>query len=519
MKISRRFLSVAGRRVHYRRAGSGPPVVMLHGSPGSSEMLHNEMIAAAAHFTVFALDTPGFGASDALPGETLTIPDLAAATAAAMEALGLPSCPVYGTHTGAVIAVELGVRHPERVSGLVMEGLPLFTDDEIATLFEGYFEKMTPDPLGGHLIGTWVRFRDQHTWFPWTSRDVTKLNQIDRPPPEEVEHWVTMFYRSCKTYTPAYRAACYHGQRGYDAAARLDRPAVFLASEEDMLYPHLDRLPPLKPGQTIVRLPYDDAAKCIAITDHLRALPPAPAFFGNPSVEPSGRDPALQFIDTADGQTLIRCYGAPDHNALILLHDAPGSGLRHESLARALSKRCYVVVPDLPGCGESDDPARAVLDAAVDGITAIADALGLSSFAAAGVGCGAAVAARIADPRLTEILIEEPPVRDPEVATEIAPDLPLTPEGSHWVKAWLMVRDSQIYRPWFDGRVATQRRTQGNFDAQWLHDQTVEIVRARNSYFRLPREAWTADTATALAAAQVPVHEGSIFLMIESGQR
>lgn len=513
--VKRRYLSVDGRRVHYRRAGSGPPVVMLHGSPGNSEMLHEEMAAAAEHFTVFALDTPGFGASDPLPGETLTVYDLAAATAAAMNALGLPPCPVYGTHTGAAIAVELGARHPERVSGLVMEGLPLFTDDEIATLFVGYFAKMVPDPLGGHLIATWVRFRDQHTWFPWLSRDVTRLNPVDRPSPEEIEHWVTMFYRSCATYMPAYRAACYHGMRGYDAAAALARPAVFLASAEDMLYPHLDRLPPLKPDQTIVRLPYDPPAKYAAIADQLLTLPQASGFSGDISLGPAGVDPAVQFVDTPDGQLLVRCYGDPSATALILLHDAPGSGLRLDELARRLSAGRYVVVPDLPGCGESDDPTGSVIDAAVAAIGTIADTLGLQSFTAAGIGCGAAVAARIADPRLSDIIVEEPPTRDPAIAANIAPNLPLTPEGSHWVTAWLMVRDSQIYRPWFDGRIAAQRSTQGNFDGGWLHDQTVEIVRARNSYFRLPREAWMVDTAAALAAAQVPVREGPIFQLLE----
>lgn len=512
--VQRRFVSVEGRRVHYRRAGSGPPLVMLHGSPGSSEMLHAEMGAAAEHFTVFALDTPGFGSSDALPGEVLTVPQLAEATAKAMEALGLPPCPVYGTHTGALIAVELGARHPDRVSGLVMEGLPLFTDDEIATLFEGYFEKMVADPLGGHLTETWMRFRDQHTWFPWTSRDVTRLNPVDRPTPEEIEHWVSMFYRSCATYMPAYRAACFHGQRGYDAAVKLALPAVYLASEEDMLFPHLDRLPPLKQDQAIVRLPYDPPAKYAAIVAQARALPQAAPFVDGKASGLAGCDPAVQFIDTPDGQVLIRCYGEAHSPAVILLHDAPGSGLLHERLARTLAERQYIVVPDLPGCGESDDPQRAVLNAATDAVSTIADALGLTSFTAAGIGCGAAVAARLSDPRLREIVVEDAPHRDPEIAAQIAPDLPLTAEGSHWIKAWLMVRDSEIYQPWFDGRVAAQRHDQGNFGGAWLHLRTTEIMRARTSYHRLPREAWLADTAAALAAASAPVRAGPISQLL-----
>ena len=33
-----------------------------------------------------------------------------------------------------------------------------------------------------------------------------------------------------------------------------------------------------------------------------------------------------------------------------------------------------------------------------------------------------------------------------------------------------MVRDAEIYEPWFDGRIAAQKTTQGNFDADWLHE-------------------------------------------------
>ena len=130
---------------------------MLHGSPGDSEMLGGEIGVLARRFTCIALDTPGFGGSDPLPGDSLTVPALAGATAAAIEALGLPPCRVYGTHTGAAIALELGVGWPDLVSGLVMEGLPCFTEAEIEALFQGYFAPMVADPLGGHLTNTWRR--------------------------------------------------------------------------------------------------------------------------------------------------------------------------------------------------------------------------------------------------------------------------------------------------------------------------------------------------------------------------
>jgi hypothetical protein len=91
------------------------------------------------------------------------------------------------------------------------------------------------------------------------------------------------------------------------------------------------------------------------------------------------------------------------------------------------------------------------------------------------------------------------------VADQIAPELPLSPLGAHWLAAWLMIRDGEIYDPWFDGRVAAQRPDQGRFDAAWLHDQTVALMQSRESYFRYPRAAVRADPLETLALAHIPV--------------
>jgi pimeloyl-ACP methyl ester carboxylesterase len=510
-KVERRFVDVAGRRVHYRRVGIGPPVVMMHASPASSEMLLGEMTSAASAFTCIAFDMPGFGDSDPLPGGASGVRDLAAATVEAMQALGLPPCPIFGTHSGSALALEIGAGWPDRVTGLVLEGVPLFTEAEAAALFAAYFVTFQPEPLAGHLTSTWMRFRDQFTWFPWTARDVRRLNPIDRPEPADIQHWMMMYLRGFRTCMPAYRAICHHGDALYRAAQALTRPAVFLASVEDMLFGHLDRLPPLREGQQIVRLAHDTQAKHQAIIGFLRAMPPPPQAPLPTTTRMAGTDPAVQFLDTEDGQIFIRCYGSCTKPALILLHDAPGTGLRLEPLARSLAADFHVILPDLPGNGESDAPAedRPILGVGADAVAAIADTLALESFALAAIGCGCAVAAAFAsrhDPRLTALLLQDIPARDDAMADAVAPAVPLSPEGAHWLTFWLMVRDAEIYSPWFDGRLGAQRATQGNFDADWLHDQTFALMSSRQTYHRLPRAAYRADILAELEGAIAPIH-------------
>jgi pimeloyl-ACP methyl ester carboxylesterase len=523
-RIERRYISVDGRRVHYRRMGEGPPLVMLHGSPGDGEMLAEEMAAAARRFTCLALDTPGFGDSDPLPGDALTVAQLAEATAGAMTALGLAPCRVYGTHTGAAIGLELGAGWPSQVTGLVLDGLPIFTQAEMDVLFQGYFESMVPDPLGGHLTSTWIRFRDQFTWFPWRSRDVNRLNPVDRPTPAEIDMWTSMYYRSCKTYGPAYKAACYYGEKALIAVAALHRPAVFMCSAEDMLFGHLDRLPPLRPGQSIARLAYDPHAKHQAIVDFLAGLPgegtPPPA----PRAALAGADPAKGFIDAPDGHVFVRAYGDPAKPAVLLAHDAPGTGLALEAMARELAAHAYVVVPDLPGVGDSEapPPGRPILEAAAGALAAVADGLKLPCLILAAIGSGGSAAALFAatgDPRLTAVLLEDPQSPDDLPDDLVAPDLALSPQGDHWLKAWLMLRDNQIYKPWFDGRVQAQRKTQGNFDAQWLHDQTVALMRSRETYHRYVRAARRHDPLRTLDGARAPVRiasDGGLAALIAS---
>jgi pimeloyl-ACP methyl ester carboxylesterase len=474
-------------------------------------MLLGEMREAAAHFTCYAFDMPGFGDSDALPGDAVSVRDVAAATAAAMQALGLPACPVFGTHSGTAIALELGTGWPGLVTGLVLDGVPLFNEVEMDEIFTDYFTIFPPDPLAGHFTRTWIRFRDQFTWFPWVSRDVRRLNAIDRPAPADIQHWMMMFLRGFRTSLPVYRAICYHGAALHQAAGDLTLPAVFMATEEDMLFSHLDRLPPLKAGQSIARLPADTAAKHKAITGFLRSMPAAPPVPMPAPTRMAGHDPAVQFLDTEDGQIFIRCYGDCTKPALMLLHDAPGTGLKLQDLARGLAADAYVILPDLPGTGESDAPAedRPILDVAADALSAIADTLALEGFAVAAFGCGCAVAAVLAsrgEPRLTALLLQDVPVPDEQVALALAPDVALSPEGAHWLSFWLMVRDGEVYRPWFDGRVSAQRSVQGNFDAEWLHEQTFALMKSRESYHRIPRAAYRLDIEAGLARAAVPVH-------------
>jgi hypothetical protein len=104
---------------------------------------------------------------------------------------------------------------------------------------------------------------------------------------------------------------------------------------------------------------------------------------------------------------------------------------------------------------------------------------GFSSSLAAAI----AVAApeRVARIELRGACLPSPSLRQLMVE-HYAPEIDLMPDGSHWYRTWLMLRDSLVRFPWFDGRIAALRRVASDFDAQRLHDWTFEVLKQPRCY-------------------------------------
>ena len=513
--LRRRFLKVGTRTVHYLRAGNGPPVVLVHSSPANAFLLAPEIAALSRDYTVFAFDTPGFGRSDPLPLAEITVADLADAMAQTLQAIAMPPCPMFGTHTGAAIVLEFGVRHPERVTGLVLDGAPAFTSEEYETLFGGYFRSFAVSDLGGHYSDVWTRFRDQYVWFPWTARHPDALNPYDLGAPESIHSWVSMYFDAAEHYMPAYRAALRYGADAIAAAARLERPAIYCATETDMLHPHMARLPPLRPGQSLRSISSVPAAKHALIAEGFARFGSPGAAPADPEALESGAGVGRQFLDRSDGgQTHLRFAGRPDAPPILLLHDAPGSAVQLEPLIAALGTERFVIAPDLPGCGESDplDGERPSMSNYAAMLDALLSQLGVTRTAVygAGFGASAAVALAKAHPARVERLVLEGlllPTPEDRAALKAgyAPPIAIQPDGSHWYRTWLMLRDSRVWWPWYERRLGAQRRRPGDFDPRRLHLWTVDVMRRRATYAHPIHAALDHDAAAELEGLACPI--------------
>jgi pimeloyl-ACP methyl ester carboxylesterase len=107
-------------RIAYRRAGAGPPVVLLHGYVGDGPSTWAPQIAGLSDaFDVVAWDAPGAGGSDD-PSEDLGLAGYADCLARFVAGLDLERPHVAGISFGGIVALELARRHPGLARTLVL---------------------------------------------------------------------------------------------------------------------------------------------------------------------------------------------------------------------------------------------------------------------------------------------------------------------------------------------------------------------------------------------------------------
>lgn len=104
--------------LHSRRAGEGPPLVMLHGLFGSSENLGNVARELAGEFTVFGLDLRNHGRSP--HGVGMDYATMAGDVLETLDSLGLESAVLLGHSLGGKTAMEVALSAPEHVNRLIV---------------------------------------------------------------------------------------------------------------------------------------------------------------------------------------------------------------------------------------------------------------------------------------------------------------------------------------------------------------------------------------------------------------
>lgn len=263
MTIRRAFLDLPDGQIHYRHAGEGQPLLLLHSSPGSSRQLVGLIDALASAFYGIAPDTAGNGDSTPLSIPQPAIADYAARLPWLLDALGVDRVAVYGSHTGAAIACDLAILHPDRVSHVVLDGIGLWSAPEQAELLQRYAMPFAPDMDGAYLIRAFHFCRDQYLFYPWYDHTRAARRDATMPPASDLHSWFVEVLKAAETYHLAYRAAF-----SWDAAGRLPLvscPALLMAGADDPLVDATRSAAPLLPDGCFLDLPRFDAPDFSAV--------------------------------------------------------------------------------------------------------------------------------------------------------------------------------------------------------------------------------------------------------------
>ena len=152
--VKRGFVELPEGSIHYREAGSGRPLILMHNATGSSLYFLDALPLLGERYRAVALDIFGHGDSDP-PPRHFDIIEAARSTFRFTDALGIHNANVLGLHTGASIAAEMAILHPERVDRLIIMGSPDWPEERRVELRNRGDPMYEPSMEGGHLQEAW----------------------------------------------------------------------------------------------------------------------------------------------------------------------------------------------------------------------------------------------------------------------------------------------------------------------------------------------------------------------------
>lgn len=508
--IKSHIVYVGDRRVHYRRSGAGPAVVLLHLSPSWARALDSYTSAFAETGTAIAFDTPGYGLSDPLDIDQPTIGDFADALRDTLDAIGISQCALFGSHTGATIAIEFALRYPERCSVAVFDGYPGFTAAQRADYLAHHFDPYVPRADGSHLLETWHKFRSVFLFSPPYA--VGKDNRADRVPPSpaRTQDGVLPRLMAGARYTHAYRAVFQYD--GLSRVGELKVPTCFAARHGDSLMQSLDHLSALPATCWIERLPSAEGAAAERYTEILNRHPAQDAPPRQGSSAPVSDGTALRYLDIDGKQVAVRRNGRGEGIPLIVIPHLPGGADAWESLLPKFAGSRVVYAVDLPDNGDSDNSTSPPsVEAYARDLGAILTALEADRVALLGHGGGASVATSFAvehPDRVDRLILSGPMCLSDQERQAIGPQYadPIEPsaDGTHLIKLWFSLRNQQLFWPWYDERMETIRHAEPQVDPGRLTEQATAILKHYDRFAAIYEALFAYPLPNALRSVTAP---------------
>ena len=172
------YAPVNGLNMYYEIHGTGEPLIVLHGAYMTVELMGDLVSALAESRRAIAVEFQGHGHT-ADTDRPFSYERFADDTAALLEHLGIDRADVYGYSLGGGVALQLGLRHPDRVGKLVLASASSSSDGLYPEVVGG-IENITPELFDSTpWRSAYDRTASDPSAFPTL---VEKLKQLDMTP-------------------------------------------------------------------------------------------------------------------------------------------------------------------------------------------------------------------------------------------------------------------------------------------------------------------------------------------------
>ena len=238
--------------------GSGPPLLLLHGSPQTNITWRKVAPELAKHFTVVATDLRGYGYSsrpaDGQKHDGYSKRAMAKDQLAVMERLGFSRFAVVGHDRGGRVAHRMVLDHPNSVTSLaLLDIVPTYkvlttVTREVATRYYYQFLLIQPSPIPETLIGNSAEF-----WLRTRMHDVLP-DVIDE---QAFAEYLRCFrtpeniHANCEDYRASASIDIEHDEA--DMAKKIECPLLVLWGDKGRLEPMYDVLACWRERATVVR--------------------------------------------------------------------------------------------------------------------------------------------------------------------------------------------------------------------------------------------------------------------------
>jgi pimeloyl-ACP methyl ester carboxylesterase len=239
--MERKIIEINGTYIHYRKMGAGPLLLLLHPSPLSSAIFEPFIKILSTHFTVLAPDTPGYGYSDALPQKITSIFDYTQHLFLLVNAFAPnKKITMYGTATGAQIAIAFANKYPEKLEHLYVDNAAHFTNEQRKEILENYFIDVEPKEDGSHLLNLWNHIKNSTKYFPWYSTNEENQYSNAFASPKILQQIFINYTNAGENYADAY--TCAFANEDVENVKKLTTPTTVFRWLHSPIIKYIDQL-------------------------------------------------------------------------------------------------------------------------------------------------------------------------------------------------------------------------------------------------------------------------------------